>query len=300
MNQALAVWLSLCLIWGSTWIFIKLGLRDLPPVTFAGLRFLFASTLLWLYVWIRRQPLPQGLRAWGWIALTSLAFTLNYGLLFWGEQFISSGLTAVLQATIPAFGFLLAHFFIPGERITPAKFTGLSLGLLGVAVIFSNQLSLAGRHAFLGCIAIFIGSFAAACSNIIVKRTLQNVSPASLAASQMTVGLFPLLIYGALRESSLSHLNWTNNAVLCLIYLSTIGSALAFLMYYWLLQNIEVTRTLLISLVTPIIAVAIGMVVLNEQLTWRLVVGSFAILAGVALIVWPRPTQALAAESPSL
>ena len=206
MNQALAVWLSLCLIWGSTWIFIKLGLRDLPPVTFAGARFLLAAILLWLYVWARRQPLPRTLNQWGWIVLTSLAFTLNYGLLFWGEQRISSGLTAVLQATIPAFGFLLAHYFIPGERITPLKFVGLALGLLGVGVIFSNQLNLAGRDALWGSFAIVAGSCAAAGSNIIVKRTCQSVSPASLAAAQMTVGVIPLLTFGGCYETNLLRL----------------------------------------------------------------------------------------------
>jgi drug/metabolite transporter (DMT)-like permease len=295
MNQALSVWLLLCLIWGSTWIFIKMGLSDLPPLTFAGLRFLVAAILLWLYVILRRQSLPRGWRQWGWIAASSLTFTFNYGLLFWGEKRISSGLTAVLQATIPAFGFLLAHYFIPGERITSAKFWGLSICTLGIAVIFSDQLKLEGRSALLGSAAVVIGSFAAAASNIIVKRTCQSVSPASLAAAQMTVGLIPLLALGEGFEIDLLSIRWTTNALVCLIYLATVGSALAFMLYYWLLQHTEVTRTLLISLVTPVIAVLIGMLFLHEELTWRLAVGTLAVLAGLALIVWPRATTPVAA-----
>ncbi len=295
MNQTLIVWLLLCLIWGSTWIFIKFGLRDLPPLTFAGLRFLVAAILLWLYVILRRQSLPRELRQWGWIMASSLTFTFNYGLLFWGEKRISSGLTAVLQATIPAFGFLLAHYFIPGVRITSAKLWGLGICTLGIAIIFSDQLKLEGQSALFGSAAIVIGSFAAAASNIIVKRTCQNVSPASLAAAQMTVGLIPLLALGGWFETNLRSISWTTNALVCLIYLATVGSALAFMLYYWLLQHTEVTRTLLISLVTPVIAVLIGMLVLHEELTWRLALGTLAVLLGLALIVWPRAATPVAA-----
>ena len=295
MNQALSVWLLLCLIWGSTWIFIKLGLRDLPPLTFAGARFLVAAVILWFYVILRRQALPRGLRQWGWIAASSATFTFNYGLLFWGEKRISSGLTAVLQATIPAFGFLLAHYFIPGERITSAKLWGLGICTLGIAIIFSDQLKLEGQSALLGSAAIVIGSFAAAASNIIVKRTCQSVSPASLAAAQMTVGVIPLLALGGWFETNLLTIRWTTNALVCLLYLATVGSALAFMLYYWLLQHTEVTRTLLISLVTPVIAVIIGMLVLQEQLTWRLALGTLAVLLGLGLIVWPRTATAVPA-----
>src|SRR5262245_31650393 len=104
MNTPIIVWLILCLIWGSTWIFIKLGLRDLPPITFAGLRFRFASVILWAIVFARRRPLPNNLSDWlklAWAGIIS--FALNYGLVFWGEQHINSGLAAVLQAMIPVF-----------------------------------------------------------------------------------------------------------------------------------------------------------------------------------------------------
>ncbi|HKE06139.1 MAG TPA: EamA family transporter [Blastocatellia bacterium] len=104
MNIPLIVWLILCLIWGSTWIFIKIGLRDLPPFTFAGLRFLLASVILCAIVIVWRRPLPKSGRDWlklAWVGIISIA--LNFGLIFWGEQHINSGLAAVLQATIPAF-----------------------------------------------------------------------------------------------------------------------------------------------------------------------------------------------------
>src|SRR6266508_4121325 len=99
------VWFLLCGIWGSTWLFIKLGLADLPPITFAGIRFLIAATILFCLIAVRRLSLPRNRGDWILLAVTGvLAFSLNYGLLFWGEQHISSGLASLLQATIPAFG----------------------------------------------------------------------------------------------------------------------------------------------------------------------------------------------------
>ena len=132
--KARIVWLILCGIWGSTWLFIKLGLRDLPPITFAGIRFVIAAAILVLLALISRAPWPRSRRDWSVIAITgTLQFALNYGLVFWGEQYISSGLAAVLQSSFPAFGLVIAHFYLPYERITTKKAFGVLLGVLGVA-----------------------------------------------------------------------------------------------------------------------------------------------------------------------
>ena len=104
------VWLLLCCIWGSTWLFIKLGLEDLPPLTFAGIRFVIATAIVFSLIAARHIPLPAGKRDWTLLAVTGiLSFTLNYGLVFWGEQYISSGLAALLQSTLPLFGLIIAH-----------------------------------------------------------------------------------------------------------------------------------------------------------------------------------------------
>src|SRR6266576_147509 len=109
------VWLVLCLIWGSTWLFIKLGLSDLPPFTFAAIRFVIASAILFAIVAVRRLPLPRTRADLLLLATTGvLSFSLNYGLVFWGEQYVSSGLAALLQSTLPAFGLIIAHYYLPG------------------------------------------------------------------------------------------------------------------------------------------------------------------------------------------
>src|SRR5688500_2411166 len=128
--KARLVWLILCGIWGSTWLFIKLGLADLPPITFAGIRFLISCAILFPLVWLWRLALPKSRADWIMLAGTGvLSFSLNYGLVFWAEQYITSGLAALLQAMLPAFGLILAHIHVPAERMTWVKIAGVLLGV---------------------------------------------------------------------------------------------------------------------------------------------------------------------------
>jgi drug/metabolite transporter (DMT)-like permease len=283
------VWLVLCLIWGSTWLFIKLGLSDLPPFTFAAIRFVIASAILFAIVAVRRLPLPRTRADWLLLATTGvLSFSLNYGLVFWGEQYVSSGLAALLQATIPAFGLLIAHFYLPNEQLTPVKIVGVVMGVAGVGVIFSNQLSVAGPRSLAGCAALIVGSACAAYANVLVKARGANLNPAILAGGQMVFGLIPLWLMGILLEGNPFHLHWTRMAVISLLYLAIVGSVTAFLLYYWLVQHMDVTKTMLVALVTPVIAVSLGVLLLNEELNWRAFAGGAMIISGIGLIVLRR------------
>jgi len=292
MNTPLIVWLALCLIWGSTWLFIKLGLRDLPPFTFAGIRFLLASAILWAIVVARRRPLPKTRRDWlklAWVG--SITFALNYGLIFWGEQHISSGLAAVLQAMIPAFGLIFAHFYLPDERLTARKLAGVATGVAGVGLIFYDQMKIEGMAALQGSVALLLSSVCAAYSNVFIKARCQHIDSSVIAAGQMVWGVFPLLTLGAVLEGDPFDHRWSVRSALALAYLALIGSVLAFLLYFWLVTKIEVTKTMLISLVTPVTALLIGKLALDERLSWRVAAGSAAILAGIWLIVFQRRSK---------
>ena len=283
------VWLLLCLIWGTTWLFIKLGLEDLPPLTFAGIRFVIATAIVFALIAIRRISLPSRKRDWILLAVTGvLSFTLNYGLVFWGEQYITSGLAALLQSTLPAFGLIIAHFYLPGERMTVLKTLGVVLGVFGVGVIFSNQLQVAGPKALWGCAALVLSAFCAAYANVLVKAYGINLQPAVLAGGQMLFGLIPLLLIGIPLEGNPLNYHWTPIAVLSLFYLAIVGTVVAFLLYYWLMHNMDVTKTMLIALVTPVTAVIIGMLVLKEEMHWRTLIGGAMIISGLALIVTRR------------
>jgi drug/metabolite transporter (DMT)-like permease len=292
MNAPLIVWLALCLIWGSTWLFIKLGLRDLPPFTFAGIRFLLASAILWAIVIARRRPLPKTGRDWLKLAwMGSITFALNYGLIFWGEQHISSGLAAVLQAMIPAFGLIFAHFYLPNERLTARKLAGVATGVAGVGLIFYDQMKIEGMAALQGSVALLLSSVCAAYANVFIKARCQHIDSSVIAAGQMVWGVFPLLALGAVLEGDPFDHRWSMRSALALAYLALIGSVLAFLLYFWLVTKIEVTKTMLISLVTPVTALLIGWLALDERLSWRVVAGSAAILAGIWLIVFQRRSK---------
>ena len=289
--KARIVFVLLCCIWGSTWMFIKIGLRDLPPVSFAAVRFLLATTILLAIVRARRLGLPRERADIVLLMKTGvLAFALNYGLVFWGEQHISSGLAALLQTTIPVFGMIIAHAYLPGERLNALKLAGVLLGVAGVGVIFSNQLSTEGRMAAWGSAAILAGAVFVAYSNVLVKARGSRIDPAVLAAGQMFCGFVPLACFGLWFEGNPLKFHWTTLAVVCLLYLTLVGSVAAFLLFYWLVRNIDVTKTMLIALVTPLAAVLLGMLVLGEELTWRTGVGGALIVSGIAVVVLRRAT----------
>jgi drug/metabolite transporter (DMT)-like permease len=284
--KARLVWLVLCGIWGSTWLFIKLGLEDLPPFTFAGIRFIIALAIVFSIIRIRGLELPRARADWLLLAVTGiLSFGFNYGLVFWGEQYITSGLAALLQATTPAFGLVFAHFNLPGERLSWTRIGGVVLGVCGVAVVFSNQLAIAGRQALAGCVALLLSSIFVAYSNVLVKKYGKNLNPAIMAAGQMLFGLLLLLAAGLSLEGNPFRVHWTPMAVIALLYLAIVGSVIAFLLYYWLILNMDVTKSMLIALVTPVVAVILGMIVLNEEFGWRTLAGGAMIMLGIAFIV---------------
>src|SRR5215212_6789950 len=219
--KARLVWLVLCGIWGSTWLFIKLGLEDLPPLTFAGIRFVISCAIVFSIIRIRGMRLPRARADWILLAVTGvLSFGFNYGLVFWGEQYISSGLAALLQATLPAFGLVFAHFHLPGERLSWARIGGVVLGVCGVGVVFSNQLAVAGTMALAGCVALILSAMFAAYSNVLVKAYGKNMNPAVLAAGQMLFGLLLLLVVGIPLEGNPLRFHWTPMALIALMYLA--------------------------------------------------------------------------------
>ena len=299
--KARLVWLLLCGIWGSTWLFIKLGLEDLPPITFAGIRFIIACAILFTWIGIRRMRLPTKRGDWILLAISGiLAFGLNYGLVFWGEQYISSGLAALLQATLPAFGLVFAHFHLPAERLSWTRIAGVVLGVFGVAVVFSNQLAISGTRALAGCVALVLSALFAAYSNVLVKAYGKHMDPDILAAGQMFFGLLLLLGVGLPLEGNPLQLRWTPMAVIALVYLAVVGSVIAFVLYYWLVLNMDVTKSMLIALVTPVVAVILGMLVLNEEIGWRTLIGGAMIMLGISFIVIRRTGKNKAALAPSV
>ncbi len=299
MKAKIIVWLVLCIIWGSTWLFIKIGLADLPPISFSVARFLLSVIILFAVIKIRKIPLPRTRAEWRLVAFTGvLQFSINYSMVFWSEQYITSGLAAVLQAMITVFGLLLAWIFLPNERITRQKIIAVVVGIIGVAIIFADQLRVENWMAFAGCIAIVVGAYAAAQSSILVKAKAGTINPAALLFSQMVCGLPLIIIYSLVKEGNPLNFHWTWTSVICVVYLSIVGTIAAFWLYYWLLGKIESTKAMMISLVTPLVAVVIGWIVLGETLPAQTGFGGLLIIASIGMIVFRRRRQIAVAEVP--
>ena len=203
-------WLTLCVVWSSTWLVIKIGLRDLPPISYAGIRFLVAIIVLFAVSAGRVGLLPQRGSDYLLLAFTGvLMFAVNYGLLFWGELHVSSGLAAILQATIPIFGMLSAHAMLPDEPLQLPKLLGALLALGGVALICERLLGFNGFMAFWGGLGIILGAASAAFSNVLLKARAVQLAPAMIAAWQMIFGAAPLLLIGFLVEGNPLKFHWT-------------------------------------------------------------------------------------------
>jgi drug/metabolite transporter (DMT)-like permease len=283
---AVVVWLCLCAIWGSTWLAIKMGLRDLPPLTFAGIRFAIAAVLLFAIIEIRGIRLPRRRAEWNLLAYTGLlSITINYALVFSGEQYISSGMAAVLSATVPLFGLPLAHRYLAREPLTGRKMVGVVLGFVGVAIVFSGQLGIGGSRALWASFGIIIAALSTAHASVLVKAKGTHIDPAVMAGVQMAGGCIPLLLCGIALEGNPFAYHWTPLAVAAMLYLAILGSVIAFLLYYWLIRHTDVTGVLLIPLVTPLVAVFFGVVFAGEIVGWHSALGGAAILGGVALAV---------------
>jgi drug/metabolite transporter (DMT)-like permease len=282
---AVAAFVALCLIWSSTWLAIKFGLRDLPPISFVAIRFIIAVIVLLAISVGRVRLIPPERRDFKLLAWTGvLMFCVNYALLFWAELYVSSGLSAVLQATIPIFGMVFAHFIIPNEPLRGPRIAGAVLALGGVAVICSRLLDFGGLLAFWGGVGVVLGAASAAFSNVMLKARAVRLAPSMIAAWQMIFGLVPLLVAGLSFEGNPLHFHWTAHAVACLFYLAIPGSALAFLLLYWLMPRMSVTNLQTIAFITPPGAVLFGWLLGGESFSLWSLGGAALILVGVWLI----------------
>jgi drug/metabolite transporter (DMT)-like permease len=283
-----AAWFVLCIVWSSTWLAIKLGLYDLPPLSFVAIRFVIAILALLALSVGREHLVPARRSDLAVLALSGiLMFAINYTAVFWGELHVSSGIAAVIQASIPIFGMVFAHWMLPDEPLRWQRLAGALIATLGVAVICARLLSFNGWFAFLGGLGITVGAATAAFSNVWLKARKIDLAPSMLAAWQMIFGTIPLVMLGFVIDGNPAHLHWTARAIFCLLYLALIGSALTFILLYWLMPRMTVTRLQTISLITPPGAIAFGWAFGGERLSAWSLLGALFVLIGVAMIFRP-------------
>ncbi len=284
-GRELGAFLLLTLVWGTTWAAIRVGLQGIPPFTGVAVRFAMAGALLLGFaraLGVRLGSARHERRLW--VVNGLLSFCLSYAIVYWSEQYIPSGLAAVLFATYPLFVAALAHVALPGERLSGAAGLGMLLGFAGVGVIFSDDLALLGGEAVRrAALVMLVSPLVSAASSVAVKRWGGAVHPVSMAAVPMLLagGLMGLvaLVYERGRPLVLDA-----SSVGSLLYLVVFGSAVTFTLYYWLLARVKATEVALMSYLIPIVAVAVGALAFDEPLRPRLVAGSALVLAGVAFV----------------
>lgn len=277
-----ALYALLCVIWGSTWAVIKVGYGGLGPFNVASVRFFLAGAVLVPLVPLLGARWPKGAGEWALVTWVGLVlFGADYGLIYWGEQFIESGLTAILFATLPLITIGFAHVYLPGDRITPRKLAGTLLAFVGVVALFGDRVRLDPSKAG-PMLAIVASAVCAAAAGVATKRHGGGLHPAALNAPAMLVGAVALLLasFASGEGFQLPRDRPTWGAV---AYLAIAGSVVTFLGYFTLLKTWSVTSLSFISVFTPAIALLLGFVFLGERPTLPMALGAVLILTGVTL-----------------
>lgn len=281
----LLVWWITCVIWSSVFLFIKVGVTEVPPLGFATTRLALAAFALVLFTTVKGYRWPSDGRDWVVIGATGvLLLGVNYGLLFWGSQFIPSGVTAVLGASSPAISLILASF-LGSERMTVTKVAGVLLGLVGVGIVCLDQARLSGAWSLAGSLAVTGGATCVASAYVAVKKYGRAVDPTILMAGQMVSALVPLGLVAIAREGNPMAFDWTTTAIVALLYLTIAGSIVAMWFNYWLLRRMDATTVLSMGFVEPFIAVLLGAMFLDERIGLRTLAGGLAVTVSVWLVL---------------
>ena len=287
------------LVWGSTFLAIRIGVREVPPFLLAALRFLVAGSVLsgWMIARGTRLPSP---REWASVLVIAfLIFVVDYGLVFWAERRVPSGVTAVIMATIPLFMALSEITILRTQKLTARLALALLIGIGGVAVLMSRSVSLGGepvdRTGALGLIVGAVGwSVASALSR---KLPLPGSKVMSSGVQMLAGGVLLALAAAALGEfREFNPSTVSRGAWLALLYLIVFGSIVAFTAYVWLIHHVSPTRVGTYAYVNPVVAVLLGYFLAGEALGARTVLGTLLVLASVLVIVTtrarPRPARA--------
>jgi len=258
-------------------------------VTGVALRFSIAGTALLTLVPVFKVRLGTTRRErLLWLANGAFTFCIAYGILYWAEQWVPSGLAAVLFATYPLLVALLAHFVLPGERLTPIRGLGVLIGFAGVAVIFSEDFrTLLGPQVAFAAAVMLLSPLSAAVGSVMVKKWGEEIPPLSMAAVPMLLTGAVMGLLSRVIEADRG-LNFNGSSTFALLYLALVGSALPFTLYFWLLKNLPATQMSLINYAIPVVAVIVGSVFFDEPVTLRVFLGAALVIAGTAVAMRTR------------
>lgn len=271
----------ICLIWGSTWLAIRIGLHSLTPFIAAGLRFGAASIFILTAMrlqGIKLQTDPHSVKLY--IMMGLFSFALPFGLVYWAEQYIESGLTSVLFAVHPFAVIIFSNLMMPQSKIGPYQIIGTILAFVGVVVIFGEGLSVDFDEDFWGMLAVFGSGTIQAWIVVMMKKHGEELHPLALNLVPLMIAGIIMISLGLILEDSSSWV-FDGGAILSILYLALFGTLVSFTTFYWLMKRMNVVILSLSSFITPIIAIVLGWLILNERLSLQVLMGSSLVLIGI-------------------
>ncbi len=274
-------------VWGSTFLAIRIGVEHVPPFLLAAIRFSIAGAVLLVWMRVRGEPSPTRQQWTSALMLAVLIFVLDYGLLFWAEQRVPSGVAAVMMATIPVFMALSEIIILKTRRLTITLAVALLIGIAGVAVLVSPSLRLGGTPIDRkGAVALVVAAISWSIAAALTRKLPLPASKVMSSGVQMFTGgvllAITALLLGELRGFSI--VTVPVQAWLALLYLIVFGSIVAFTAYVWLIHHESPTKVGTYAYVNPVVAVLLGYFAAGEPLGVRTVVGAALVLVSVAVI----------------
>jgi len=286
----------LCLIWGSTWLAIRLTVAELPPLTGAGLRFVLATVCVLAYALFRKKSLrlaKPGLH--GWMMLCALlVYVIDYGLIYWAEQFISAGVTAIFFATFPLFTALFSRLILAEREISRTGLLGIVLGFLGIVIVFFDQLIQTRFQTIimLASLAVVVAAVSAGLATVLVKKVARGIPALAVTFHQLFWGSIFLALLSLL-FTPLPRSLPSMTALGATFYLGTVGTALAFVLYYRLLQEKSAVSISTIGYITPLIALLLDFLVFTAIPPLKTWLGMLIVFLAIYLVNRPGPLPAL-------
>ena len=281
-----AVFIALGLIWGTSFLWIKIALAETGPFTLVGLRLLFGFAGLLVVLAVQRPKLPRDrgtLLAFAFMGLVNTA--LPFILITWGETRIPSSLASILNGSVPLFTIVIAHFWLHDEKITAARLGGLVVGFIGIVVLVSGDLTPDNIHSDIwGQLAVVAASISYATAITFSRRHLRGQPPVLQTGMVLLIAdsiIWASALAGAERPLQLPHsfLPW-----FAIVWLGLLGTCLAYLLFFWLINAVGPTRASLVTYVFPVVGLVLGILILHEAADWRLVAGSLLIVGGIVVV----------------
>jgi drug/metabolite transporter (DMT)-like permease len=300
MRAEQKVWLAflaLAIFWGTSFLFIKIGLETLQPMTLVAIRLIIGFLGLLVVMRWQRVGFPRSGRLWfhlGVLALINVIIPFN--LITWAEQVVDSGLTSVLNSTVPLFSVIISGVILQVEEVTPGRVGGLIIGFLGVVLLIGPNIRNSSGQ-LIPYLAIVLAAGCYAASSAYARRYFRGQQPVLVAAGQLLVAGIVVIVLAALLEDQ-SAQSFPLQTAFALLWLGLLGSCAAYIFYFFVLEQWGATRATLVTYLIPIVGVTAGALVLGEVVGWRLVVGGVMILSGVGVVNLRRRGQAAVVQTP--